>query len=582
MACLLAQYIEYFHYGGRGRRDEGHLIRIGSVNKPSKIKTFMLDYMKRIAARGAKIYAGAESESEEEEGLEEDNESEDDEETGQPKAKKVVINVKDANSDTVRPMSPSGKELALTSPNISRPSSPSRDQQQQHALTTATANGEKKGATDVEQPPEVEENPEDYHDWSCIVCNTANHALKYNPNAGVEIYFGEKGAFYKHMYAHLIFQTTKPRCKKCYTVFDYKPPPGSAHIFPHNPDPHTAFKVYPKPVRVQNGLKTDKYSIYYNYFISLLFGLKNNIKSMPTINDWRLKKYIIDHFPKIPKYELKSDERYEVGEILECKLQKSEYYRARIIYVHPNGTYNIRFDQGDELRFVQRHDLRLGTEKRAFAYRVELGLVIMVVSFPLCLILAIMSGDMGIVFLSMFLISLLMFITRIKMLIQYAVNFYQAGICVIGRLSLFYILPVFFFFLTSAVGLTSGGDPGSWGSIVALAIMMKVFAIPVIYAQRPFYAIMASSIFLQTSIGLILLSSWGTAAKRGYIAIPLAPFITTILTFKYYRKHLHNIWDACLIIRRASDDSKNNPSIFLTCWFYLSKAINYIKMLQGY
>lgn len=453
---------------------------------------------------------------------------------------------------------------------------------------------EKKEATEGlqegEEEEKVPENPEDYMDWICMVCQTPNHGLKHNPNPQVDIYFGEKGALYRRMYANLVFHSPKPACKKCFTLCDYKPPPGSAHIFPHNPEPHVAFRGYPKKHILIHGLETEDNPIddgqrriipprYTNMVRSFFFGKKNDPTSVPMENDWRLKKYILHHFPKIPKYELKPEERYEVGEIIECRQQKSEFCRARVLAVHGNDTYDIKYDGGDECRFVLRKEIRLGTEKRSFAYRVEMMAVILTASFPLCLMIVLSSSDFGLVFLTMFVLSLGLLVIRLKAFCQYAYNYIDAGICVIFRFTLFFTLPLFFFFLTSVIGVTSGKDPANWVTITALAIMTKLFSLPVLYTIRPVYAVLGLFLFLQTSIGMLLLTIYcnTSPSNRGSILIPIIPFMTTILTLKYLRMELHNVWDTCFVIRPRIEDKKSNPSIFLSLYKRLDETWSNIK-----
>jgi hypothetical protein len=413
----------------------------------------------------------------------------------------------------------------------------------------------------------LDDDPDKYMEWVCLVCNTPNRGIKHNPDPRVDIYFGEKGLLYKRMYAHLIFQSPKPTCKKCFTLCDYQPPPGSAHIFPHYNKPHIAFTGYPQPARLLHGLdqstliKRIKQRLH-----SFLFGKAYDGNALPTINDWRLKKYLLHHYPKILKYELKPNEQYEVGEIVESRQQKSEYCRARIINVNSNGTVDIQYDGGDECRFVRRQDIRLGTEKRAYAYRVEMMAVMIVVSFPLCLMLAIVTKNNGFAFLSMLIVSLALLVVRITTFVQYAYNFADAGILVLIRFSALFTLPVFFFFLTSILAVMGGSDTKSWTIITAMAIMTKVFSLPVLYLLRPTFAIVGMIIFLQTSIGLILLTKYVSKdpVVSLFVAIPLGPFITTTLTLKYLRKELHNIWDTCFVIRPKLDDSKSNPWIVAT------------------
>jgi hypothetical protein len=186
----------------------------------------------------------------------------------------------------------------------------------------------------------------------------------------------------------------------CYTYADYKPPLGSAHLFPHNPNPHAAFYNYPKYVAVQGGVKAGAGYRFVSILESFLFGIRNNATSKLAFNDWRLRFYAADRFPEIPRQVLKVDKALaigasaedleggagdietgaeadplEVGEIVECRLQKSEWSRCRIMNVRVMQMYDIKYDTGEELRFVRQQQLRMRAEKREYAYRLELSMV---------------------------------------------------------------------------------------------------------------------------------------------------------------------------------------------------------------
>ena len=229
----------------------------------------------------------------------------------------------------------------------------------------------------------IKKEPIEYTDWVCIVCKLRNHQPSKVKQVDSDIHFGEKGVHYKRIYAVIQARRNVPTCTKCGTYADYSPPLGSAHLFPFNPKASVAFDEYPKPSTVQAGLAPDIYSRYYYSIKSFFFGIKDNIDSAPLKNDWRLEKFVNNRFPELPRYILKPGEFYQLGEVVECKQQKFEFNRAKVIKVHPNFTYDIRYDPGDELRFVEQVAIRTIPEKRAYAFRVEMGLVLIAVISPL-------------------------------------------------------------------------------------------------------------------------------------------------------------------------------------------------------
>lgn len=444
-------------------------------------------------------------------------------------------------------------------------------------------------------------HPELFVDWTCLVCNSHNHARKEVQERVVNPNFGLKGIQYKTTYCHLIWESKQAKCKKCYTAYDYIPPEATAHLFPHNPKPYVAFHDYPPLPRVQLGLKRDDNSKRYQAWLSFWYGLTGNFSSKMMKNDWKLRKYITNEFPPLLRYELQDDEMYEIGEIIECKQQKLEFCRAKIIDTHPNNnTYDIKYDFGDELRFVPSSKIRPRPEKRSFAYRIEFAMILNVVYFPMGILLSLFTKNYGLFFLMFFLTTLGLFCIKLINFIQYCYNFYEAGILVILRLTSFYTLPIFFLMIFAMIGLGSASSLSSWTGLTALLILTEIFAMPVIYSIRASYCIIAGIIFLQASIGCILLAQYAehyydpwvtvhvkknldgstTTTTTRFIPqfsnsalVPFLPLFTLIITFKYLRKHLHNIWDVCFVIRPLINIDDKNPFILKALYEKMKLAI---------
>jgi len=403
-------------------------------------------------------------------------------------------------------------------------------------------------------------------EWKCIVCMTENKAPSIvTPSA--DISFGEKGVFYKRAYAKITFRPPKPACKKCGTFFDYLPPKGSAHLFPHNPKPFVAFENYPLSTEVQAGLKIDRVSRLQYRLQSFFHGIQNVPSSLMQPNDWRLRRYASDSFPELPRYILSANEFYQLGEIVECKQQKLDWTRARIIKVHLNRTYDIRYDTMDEIRFVLHRSLRTIPEKRAYAFRVELAMVTIAVLSPLGAALGMLSGDFGFLFLGALVGSAALFCIRLVTFFQYLNNYYNAGCNVIARLSSLYIIPLLLIMISSIVAVIGGSSPSSWPVVAALFIIGLATSIPVLYMMRPTFALIGGVIYFQVGLGLVLVAGHvSKAVQFAYIAIPLAPFLTTALVLKLLRRNLHTLWDVSLIMHPAKDTSVDNPSILHTAW----------------
>jgi len=311
-------------------------------------------------------------------------------------------------------------------------------------------------------------------------------------------------------------------------------------------------------------MKRDNYSLYYYQLKGFFFGIKDNINSAPLKNDWRLEKFVNSRFPELPRYVLKPGELHQIGEIIECRQQKFEWSRARIMNVHANNTYDIRYDPGDEIRFVEGRAIRCIPDKRAFAFRVEMGLVCIVLFTPLFLALGILNANPGMGFVAPLVVGVVLLAVRVVVFIQYFYNYYHAGLLVILKLTSIYTIPLLLLVIASAIGLSSGSTPAGLLNVAILLILTKVATLPYLYIYRPVYLVIGSIAFLQTSIAFVLLAMYaGNPDSLMYIAIPLAPFITLALCFKLLRAVLHSVWDVCLIIRRTKDTEFENPSILV-------------------
>lgn len=612
---MLTQYIEYFHYGGQGRSEDAGNCQLGIVHKPSAWKLKVTAMIRSAFPHSAKIHTEMDGEGmqgfdeldlelgqqhdhddNEEEEKQDDNESnnkKEDNDGDQIKEKKIVKSSKkirfadepeegqdeekqDSNlivKDAPPPSSSSSKQQDSSS---SRPSSAnntnngsnSASSKEMTTTTTMTTSSRRRPSSADSNNTKPAEIIIEYEDWTCIVCHVENHEPKVNMNAGWSVAFLERGKFHKQTYALMTPETTKPLCKKCFTPSDYTPPKATAHLFPHTSNPYIAFQNYPPKTRVPHGLHSldNRWLVAYHTIASFFFGVRDNVHSRSLLNDWQLRKYVQDIFPKIPRYKLKPGEFYKVGEIVESMQQKSEWYRARILAVRSNGTYDIRYDTGDELRFVEARCLRLGAQKGTFAYRIELGMIIIFVAFPFGLYLAASSGDFGLVFLGPLIVSVCLLTARVMQFIQYAINYHDAGVCVIAKTFLLFSLPLIFLLAASAVGISSASNSNSWAGIAALFILTKFAALPVLFMLRPTYMVIAMIVFLQTVVGMIMLSMFDDNPELflNYRAIPLAPFITVTLMLKYMRREMHNIWDVCHVIRQAGPRYHENPILYKT------------------
>jgi hypothetical protein len=218
---------------------------------------------------------------------------------------------------------------------------------------------EEKAAKEAELAAKIkaaEASCRDWTEWTCLVCNLQNRRPTH-PVREVDVRFGTKGTYYKRTYAIIRESRDAPQCTHCMTYSDYVPPMGSAHWFKYNKKPHDVYTNYPYPVRVQAGLSNNLYSRWARSLWSCLFGVENDSRSKLVFNDWILRQYLNGVFPEPPRQVKPVAELFELGEMVECKLQKGYWTRCRIIAARSNHTYDIKYDSGDELRLVLEEGL---------------------------------------------------------------------------------------------------------------------------------------------------------------------------------------------------------------------------------
>ena len=187
---------------------------------------------------------------------------------------------------------------------------------------------------------------------------------------------------------------------------------------------------------------------------------------------------------------LAPDERYREGEIVECRQQKAAWTRAKILYVRFNNTYDVKYDTGDEVRFVAPTHIRLLAEKKPFAYAVEIGMAMLVLSFPLCLLLS-MSGSQGMLCLGLLLVSAVLLAYRILLFVQYVYNYSNAGCYQISVINLIFTLPLLLSMFAAISAVASAG-PVQWTGVAIQLIIAMYFSLPALYMIRRTYALIGN------------------------------------------------------------------------------------------
>jgi hypothetical protein len=387
-------------------------------------------------------------------------------------------------------------------------------------------------------------------EWVCMCCGKKNRRPT-NPPDEFLIAYSEKGLYYKRTIASLQLQKKRPRCTHCYAHEDFTPRPCTSHHFKYNPTPYSAFENYPEVVPT---IKRGFFRGLWDKTVSCLFGQRNHPDSRLMVNDWRLSIYLSSRFPIMPRAVKGKDELYELGEIIECRRQKSDWCRGRIIEARHNHIYDIKYDTGDDVRVVEENELRLPPGKGAMAYRTELGIAMLVLFFPIGLMGAVLVGP-GMIFFPTFLLSLALLVYRIQSFFETFLEFYSAGCCVIFQQSMIFTLPILLLFITSLLGLMKESLGVSWVVIAAFVIVTEVTAMPVIYIKRPTFAVMIGILFMESSLSFLLVGLRMDGVEIiPYILIDVFPAFVGIYTLLRFRRWLGYVWDVSMRIRPLEFD----------------------------
>jgi len=191
-----------------------------------------------------------------------------------------------------------------------------------------------------------------------------------------------------------------------------------------------------------------------NSIKSFFFGLRDSTESKLMFNDWKLRLYVRDRFPEVPRFVLGPEDTFEDGDIVECRQQKSDWSRARVVKVRVNRLVDLKYDSGEEIRFVDVGLVRLPPDKNQYAYRVEFCMAMLVLLLPLATLAALIITP-ALLFLTLFGVSGLLLVLRIFAMMALFRKFPAAGCCAISKLAVFFAFPLIVLFVASLIGLSA-------------------------------------------------------------------------------------------------------------------------------
>ena len=123
-----------------------------------------------------------------------------------------------------------------------------------------------------------------------------------------------------------------------------------------------------------------------------------------------------------------------------------------------------------------------------------------------------------------------------------------------------------------------------WTGSAVLWAVTKCMCLPFLHAIKPSYAFFGSMLFVQTSLGLLLLAlhldkSFGPLPPLS-LTVCLSPLASSCVTLIVYRAVWDKVWDVSLTIRH--DPTRHSPSLSLSSvsWIYIMSKKMKMKTLE--
>merc|ERR1711871_1564403 len=165
--------------------------------------------------------------------------------------------------------------------------------------------------------------------------------------------------------------------------------------------------------------------------------------------------------------------------------------------------------------------MRLPREKGEYAYRVELCMALLIFHAPVA-IAANFIMDSSFLNLGMFFISSQLLIVQCFTFVSGLYKYSSAGCCIIfGHMAVF-MLPLFAFFLASAMGVIAEATGTPWKTIGIMWCIAMMLSLHVLYIIRPSWGTMGAALFVLASAFGIMVGAYADSepiVDSGYPAL---------------------------------------------------------------
>lgn len=179
-------------------------------------------------------------------------------------------------------------------------------------------------------------------------------------------------------------------------------------------------------------------------------------------------------------------------------------------------------------------------------------MVFVAFSLPMSIIIAMRSNQYGYAFAGILIVGVYLSFLRFLLLLRYLIKHRNTGFCPIFLVSLLFAAPVIMLAVTGAIAMIYiRYQQVSWRQVFYSMVVTKLLSLPLLLMMKTSFLLVATAIFLQTSIGFFLLASFldGYYADQLELKYAVIPFVTALLSLLIIRRYLSALIDCCLIIR---------------------------------
>ncbi|CAM9564701.1 unnamed protein product [Chrysoparadoxa australica] len=367
-----------------------------------------------------------------------------------------------------------------------------------------------KTAAAAAQPPgpsaaEADEAPKGH--WRCLVCRRLNAYPKGwtgRPSKGFRAVIQRRATNKAALYTRLKEVEVAPECRKCFTPCTYRLR-ASAEYRTRKDEGEPQSELASKGA-IEEGDEggIQRRTPFWEAGVKRArrwLGLDLQDQQGVLAYDYAFRQQMNTYFkPDMPRRTLPPGERYSIGDRIETYANKGSWSAGTVLVVRQNNTYDIRFDNGEEARYVFPHMLRSVLEKaksplvRLWYGEVLLAMVIWPYVGLVCVQSTGSGNECGAVQAAPILMIALVTICGVAA--QFTLIFIKtrlAGFWYVYAWALLYMVPfVFLLILGGSVASHLDEDPAnssSWMMAVCLpAALFSAVAYPYVLGVKPFYA----------------------------------------------------------------------------------------------